>query len=209
MMKVKEMPYSEKYAKIVDELKLENSSTFAFIQKSLGNQALVELNKLQQEVLKPVPEDASDKQKYEIAYGNWVLSGGVIFKFVRSKLGEDGIERHIRVSVDAWKRENASPAIYLLSFIRFFSPSSAFSMIVKNSAYQTQWLGTSTISALSKSRAVVDIPHCSILDYPGGEDVCLIGCQKIFPIAFAEQFKVNMKFNRQGKSCVETLTPVK
>jgi len=209
MLKIKEMSYSEKYAKIMDSLKSETTSTFSFVQKSLGDQALVELKKLQQEVLKPVPEDASDKQKYEIAYGNWVLAGGVIFGFVRSKLGEEGIERHIRVSVDAWKRENASPAIYLLGLIRFFSPGTAFSMIVKNSAYQTQWLGTSTLSELSKSKAVVDIPHCPILDYPGGEDVCVIGCQKIFPTAFAEQFKVNMKFNRQGKSCVETLTPVK
>jgi hypothetical protein len=82
-------------------------------------------------------------------------------------------------------------------------------MIVKNSVHQTQWLGPSSLSALTKSTAVVDIPHCPILDYPGGEEVCAIGCQKIFPTAFAEQFKVNMKFNRQDKSCVETLTPVK
>jgi hypothetical protein len=133
----------------------------------------------------------------------------IIFGFVRSKLGEKGIERHIRLSVDAWKQENASPVIYLLGLIRLFSPSAAFSIIVKNSAYQTQWLGASTISEFTKSRAVVDIPRCPIPDYPGGEDVCAIGCQKIFPMAFAEQFKVNMKFNRQGKSCVETLTPVK
>jgi hypothetical protein len=209
MVKVKEMPYPEKYAKVVDEMKFEEAQTFPFVQKALGDQAVVELKKIHQEVIKPIPEGAPVTEKYETAYGNWVRVGGVTFAYIRNKLGEEGIDRFIRVNVDAWKKANGGFAVYLLGLIRFFSTSTAFSMIAKQGTYQNQWLGPANVSEMSKSKLVVDISHCPILDYPGGEDVCAIGCQELFPKCFAEQFKVKMQFNRQGTSCVETLTPLK
>jgi len=204
----KEMPYSEKCTKVMDELKFENTHTFPFIQRSLGDQAVVELKRLHQEISKPIPESAPDKQKYETAFGNWVQTGGITFSFIRSHLGEEGINRFTRVNVDAWKKENAGFATYLLGFIRFFSPSTAFSMITKRFQYEMQWFGPSSISEMSRGRLVVDIPHCIILDYPNSEDVCTIGCQKLYPMCFAELFKIRMQYNRQGKHCSDTITPL-
>jgi hypothetical protein len=208
MVKVREMPYSEKYAKVVSETKFEDSQTFLFIQNSLGDKAVTDLKKLHQGITKPVSEGASDKQKYETAFGNWVQTGGITFGFIRSKLGEEGIDRFIRVNVDAWKKQNMNFAVNLLSIIRFFSKGSAFSMITKNFNYEMQWFGPSTISEMSKSKLVIEIPHCIILDYPNSEDVCSIGCQKLYPLCFAELFRIRMQYKRQGKSCVDIVTPM-
>ena len=114
-----------------------------------------------------------------------------------------------KANVDALKRKNAGFALSFLGLIRFFSPGTAFSMTAKNMAYQLQWLGSYAVPEMSRSRLTLDIPHCDILDYPNSEDVCLIGCQKSYPMWVAEQFKIKMQFNRQGKSCKMTLNPLK
>jgi hypothetical protein len=209
MVKVKEMPYSEKFKRVMDEKKFEDTQTFLFIQKHLGDQAVAELQKIHQEACKPVREDAPFEEKYETAFGNWVSSGGLTFGFIRSRLGEEGIERFIRVNVDNYIKENKGMPVYLLNIIRSFSPGAAFSMFVKNMSYETQWFGPASVSEMSRSRLVTDIPHCKILDYPNCEDVCVIGCQKLFPMIFAEQFKVKMTYNRQGTSCQDIITPLK
>jgi len=209
MIKVKEMPYSEKYAKVIDQLKFEETHLFPYVQKNLGDQAVDNLKRILQEVSKPIQEDSSFEQKYKTAYSNWVLRGGITFNFIRSKLDEGGMERFIRANVDALKRKNAGFALSLLGLIRFFSPGTAFSMTAKNMAYQLQWLGSYAVPEMSRSRLTLDIPHCDILDYPNSEDVCLIGCQKSYPMWVAEQFKIKMQFNRQGKSCKMTLNPLK
>jgi hypothetical protein len=75
-------------------------------------------------------------------------------------------------------------------------------------AYQLQWLSPFSVSELTKNRAVLNIPHCKILDFPETEDFCLVSCQRTYPMWVAEQFKVDMKFNKQGNSCTGILTPL-
>jgi hypothetical protein len=67
---------------VMEELKFEETHLFPFIQKTLGDQAVADLKKAQQEVLKPIPQDAPFKQKYETAFSNWVLFGGVTFNLL-------------------------------------------------------------------------------------------------------------------------------
>ena len=92
MIKVKEMPYSEKYANVLDDMKLADTFVPYFIQKHLGDQAVAELQRIWRQGIKPIPEDASYEEKYEIAYGNWIWHGKSTFSFIRGQLGEDGIE---------------------------------------------------------------------------------------------------------------------
>jgi hypothetical protein len=72
MNNVKEMPYDEKYAKVVDNMKFDETFTLPFVQKHLGDQAVAELKQLWQEGTKPIPDGASSKEKYEVAYANWI-----------------------------------------------------------------------------------------------------------------------------------------
>jgi hypothetical protein len=208
MEPIKEMPYSEKYAKMIDTLKFEETFVLNFVQKHLGDQAAAEIKKIWQEEYKSIPETASFEEKYEIAYSNWIWELKNTYSFYRKRMGEEGIKKSERAFVEALKRKNASPALLILKLVRLFSPGTAFTMTNKQMAYQLQWLFPFTVSELTRHRAVVNIPRCKVLDYPDTEDICLIGCQSTYPMWLAEQFMVAMKFDRQGNSCTLTVTPL-
>jgi hypothetical protein len=208
MVQIKEMPYSEKYAKVIDNLKFDETFILPFVQKQLGDQAAAEIKKTWQEEVKSIPETASLEKKYEIAYINWIWLAKNTYSFIRKRMGEEGIKKFERAEVEALKRKNASPALLVLKLVRLFSPGTAFTMTSKQMGYQLQWLTPFTVSELTRNRTVFSIPRCKILDYPDTEDICLVGCQSTYPMWVAEQFMVAMKFNRQGNSCTGTLTPL-
>lgn len=208
MVKVKEMTDDKKYAMVVDSINFLNSFVPAFVKKHLGEQAANELQRTWQEGIKPVPEDASFKKKYEDAYGNWIWMGKNEFIFIRNQMGEEGIRRFERAEVEALKRKNAGPALLFLNIVRSISPRTAFTMTAKEFAYQLQWITPFSVPEMTQSKAVFNIPHCKILDFKDPDDICLIGCQRIYPAWAAEQFKVNMKFERQGNDCTCQLTPL-
>lgn len=208
MVKVKEMPYSEKYAKVLDNMKLYDTCVLPFVQKHLGDQAVVDLQRIWQEGVKLIPEGASFEEKYEIAYGNWIWIAKSNLSFILKQLGESGIEQFKRAEVEALKRKNAGPALFLLRLVRALSPGSAFTMTAKQMAYQLQWITHLSVSELTRRRAVYNIPRCKILDFPDSDDICLVGCQSIYPMWLAEQFMVRMTFERQGNSCTCTVTPL-
>lgn len=202
------MPDNEKCAIVLDNIKFAKILTSTFIKGHLGDQVVSELEKSWQEGIKPIPEEASPEEKYEIAYGNWIWVGKCDFNFIRKHLGEEGVVQYERNEVEALKRKNASPSLYLLRLIRAISLQTAFKMTVKEYAYQLQWITPFSASERSNQKAVFDIPRCKVLDYPGTEDLCNIGCQRIYPRWVAEQFKVKMDFDRQGHSCTCILTPL-
>jgi hypothetical protein len=75
MVKIKEMTYKEKYSMVLNNMKIEGPG-LAFIEKQLGNQAVTDLQKECQKGIRPIPENASDKEKYEIASSNLAWMGG-------------------------------------------------------------------------------------------------------------------------------------
>ncbi len=206
MVDVKQMPYSEKYARVMDALE-HDEYVAAFVESHLGRKAAAEYRKRCESGLLPVPEDASPEEKYELAYKNWMWTSRTAFGFVRERLGDEGMEEFIAADVAALERESFSPSLYLLRLLRAVSPGRAFEMVSKQSTYELQWLTPYVVDELDRERAVLMIPHCKLLDYPGCEDACLVGCQRIYPRWLADQLKVNMATDRQGTSCTITLTP--
>ena len=207
MVEVKEMPYSEKYAKVMDAIK-HDDFVGGFIEEHLGQQASAEYLSICESGIEPIPEEASPEEKYEIAYKNWMWISGTAFGFVRERMGEEGMEQFIRDDVALLKRENSSASLYLLAMIRAFSPGSAFEMVAKKSAYDLQYLTPYSVDESTRERGVMSVPRCKVLDYPNTEDVCLVGCQQVYPRWLAEQLKVKMAFDRQGNSCTVTVTPL-
>jgi hypothetical protein len=208
MVTVKEMPYGEKYAKVIDNMKFDETFILPFVQKHLGDQAVLELRKTWQEGMKPIAEGASFEEKYEVAYANWIWLAKNIYPFIRKRMGEEGLKKFERAEIEGLIKKNASPALFMLKIIRAFSPGTAFGMTAKQMGYQFQWLTPFTVPELTKQKTVINIPRCKILDFPDTEDVCLVGCQRTYPMWVAEQFKVRMKWNRQGNSCTGILTPL-
>jgi len=209
MYQLKEMPYEEKYDLVLENMAVSRNMTADFVQENLGSQALRSLQKSWGEGMKPIPKSGSNEERYETAYENFIWIVSQNFAFVLDRMDEDGIALFERADVEALKRKNASPTLLLLNLIRAISPKTAFSMTAKEFSYQLQWLTPYSVSELSPEQVVFDIPQCKILDYPNSEHICSIGCQRIYPQWTAEQFKVDMTFNRQGNSCVCTITPVK
>jgi hypothetical protein len=111
MVAVKEMPYSEKYAKVIDSMKFSETPNVPFVQKHLGDQAVAEFRKTRQEGMKPIPEGASFEEKYELAYANWIWFGKNTFSFIRKRMGGDGLKKFERTQVEVLKKKNASPAL--------------------------------------------------------------------------------------------------
>jgi hypothetical protein len=209
MVKIKEMPYSEKYTKVMDNIKFDEAFILPFVQENLGDQAVSELKGIWQKGFKPIPAGGSIEEKYEAAYSNWIWLAKNIYPFIRRQMGEDGIKKFERVEVEALIKKNQSPALLLLKLTKAFSPGTAFAMTAKQMGYELQWLTPFSVPELTQYKAVLDIPRCKILDFPETEDVCLVGCQSTYPMWVAGQFKVDMKFKRQGKSCTGTLAPLK
>jgi hypothetical protein len=208
ILTVKEMPYRVKYKMVLDSIKLMQTLVPAFEEKHLGERAVFEQQEMWREAIKPITKDASNKEKYEIAYGNFIWMAKNNLSYIRKHMGEDGITLFIRAEVEALKRKNAGPALFFLKLMRIISSRFAFTMINKKFSFQLQWITPFSVSELTKDRAVFKIPRCKILDFQDTEDVCFIGCQSIYPIWVAEQFKVRMEFERQDNSCTCTVTPL-
>ena len=208
MVKIKEMPVKEKYANLSAAIK-QDSFTPAYIENNLGAQARAAYEEECRKASIPIPEGATEKEKYEIDYANWVSSGGIAFDFVRKQAGEEGLRQFIRADVEKIKRANAGPALFFLKLIKSVAPGAAFKMMARQMAYKLQWITDYSVSELSRDKVVMEIPHCKVLDYPGGEGSCLIGCQKIYGIWLAEQFRLDMKTRRKGFSCTFSISPKK
>ncbi len=59
MVRIKEMPYHEKYAKLLDNIKFDDAFITPFIRQHLGDQAAADLQRIWQQGTKAIPEDAS------------------------------------------------------------------------------------------------------------------------------------------------------
>ncbi len=208
MVKIIEMPFSEKYTHALEYTKLLQTFFPPLLRKHLGDTAIIALQSTWRKVVEPILDGASDEAKYEIAYHNWIRQWESAFNIIRDQLGEEGVEEFKRADVNVLEKENSGPALLLLKVMQALSPSYAFSLTAKQMAYQLQWFTTFTVPELTGRKAMFNIPSCKILDSPEGETVCQVGCQSIYPIWLAEQFKVRMETDRKDKSCTVTLTPL-
>ena len=208
MVEIKEMPYSEKYAIVMDAITTGEEFMRGFVGKHLGEAAMADLESMWQEGIKPVPNDASDEEKYEAAYGNFMWIAGRNFAFIRSRIGEEGIASYQDEEVELLKKKNGGPAMLILKLLRAVAPAAAFTMTAKQTAYNLQWITPFSTDEITGGRATYSIPGCKVLDYPETDDVCAVACQRVYPRWFAEQFGVEMKFDRQGNNCTCILTPL-
>jgi hypothetical protein len=200
--------YSEKYAKVIDNMKFDETFIVPFVREHLGDQAVAEVRKTWEEGIKPVPEGASFEKKYEVAYANWIWLAKNIYPFIRKQMGEDGLKKFERAEVEPSSVYVKNHRVDKEKCQRAFSSGTAFGMTAKQMAYELQWLTPYSVPELTHTKAVLDIPRCKILDFPDTEDICIVGCQSTYPQWVAEQFKVNMKFDRRGNSCTGTLSPL-
>lgn len=206
---IKVMTPEDKFARVQADLRSMRAFVLPFVKEHISEEAAADLKAAWHRVTRPVPREASPTEKYEIAYSNFISMASTSINFVRERLGEDGIAKYKRAEVESLKRANAGPALAFLALVRAVAPGLAFTIMARKMAYEFQWLTPFSVSELNGRRAVFPIERCKILDYPSSEDICQIGCQQIYPMWQAEQFRVDMKFKREDHSCTCTITPLR
>jgi hypothetical protein len=208
MITVKTIPVKEKLDHVLENSDIYESFLPNLIVQHLGSQAVQELRQSWSEGLRPIPPGTPVDDQYEIAYANWIWLAQTNLHFIREKMGEEGLRLFEDAEVEALKRQNSSPSLWMLALIRAVAPGTAFRMTARNFAYQLQWLTPFTVVDLSKRQFVASITRCKILGYPGSEEVCQIGCQQVYPHWVREQFKVQMSYKRKDHSCTCLVTPL-
>ncbi|HEX2988108.1 MAG TPA: hypothetical protein VHS06_08060 [Chloroflexota bacterium] len=206
---VKEMPAAEKFSKVIADARFTRDLVTPFVREHISEEAVSELRNTWRQGIQPIPKDAPPEEKYEKAYANTMWIGSSSLGFIREKLGEDGMDEWVRTEAEDLKRRNAGPAVLLLSLIRAVAPEFAFRMMAKQMSYELQWLTPFDVTELTGSKVVYSIPRCKVLDYPNTEDVCQVGCQRVYPQWQAEQFKARMSYERVDHSCTCTVTPLR
>ena len=207
MVKIKEMPFKEKYEACLGGTKALESFGFSIVKERLGESKLNELKSIWRKQAEPIPQNASYEEKYEIEYRNWLRNWQSAYDLVRNELGESGTEEFIRRAVDYWEKQSPRAALYIMNFIRAIAPQTAFRTFGKQFAYTWQTFMPYSISEFNGRRIVLTASHCKTLDTDGCEDTCTVACQKLIPLWLKEQFKVKMSLDRVGTSCTITFTP--
>lgn len=90
------MPYIKNYKIARKNIAIFESFFPSFINKNMGDQAVIEHQKNCKERIQSDPDDASFENKYEIAYSNWIRMSKSNFSFIRKNIGENGIMLLIR-----------------------------------------------------------------------------------------------------------------
>jgi hypothetical protein len=128
--------------------------------------------------------------------------------FIRERMGDAGLELFEAAEADALEDWNEDVSTLMLNLIRHAFPGAAFEMFAKELAFHMQWLTPFTVKELTPKLMIGEIARCKILDYPGTQAVCQIGCQAVFPLWLAEQYKVRVCMKHGGEHCTWMITPL-
>ena len=178
------------------------------VKSELGDDKLNELRNIWDEESEQILPEATDKDKYEIAYKNFLQSWVSAKKFMEKHDGEVGVNKFMKAAIDAWRKQYSNYAIPIKVAGRI-SSKTAFKMLAKRLAYQLQIFSPYTISELTDDKMILDITPCKITSTRNSNDFCIMACQNIIPAWLEAQYNVKMSLNPQGGNCTATFTPFK
>jgi hypothetical protein len=206
MVEFREMPYGEKFTGILGYTKMVESFAPQLVKKELGEEKVDELRSLWKKGTEPIPEDASDKDRYEIAYRNFMWKWVSANNFMDTHQGEDGTKKYMHAAIAAWNRKYALRGL-MFKVVGGISRKTAFRLVSKGLAYQLQVFSPFSVTELKENRMVFTITPCKILADQNGSGFCVMACQNIIPSWLEAQFSVKMNLNRRGANCSAIFEP--
>ncbi len=206
MVNVKEMTYSEKFDALLGYVELVEEFAPRLVNEELGKEKTDELRSLWEKESQPVPKDASDKDKYEIAFRNFMQKWVTANNFVVEHEGEAGIKKFMHEAIEAWKRKYSRPAL-IFRIVNSVSSKMAFRRLAERLAFQLQAFSPFIVSELDDNHMTLTVAPCNILEKRGKSDFCVMACQNIIPSWLKSQFNIKMKSERQEANCIVTFTP--
>jgi hypothetical protein len=206
MSEIKEMPYQEKFEAILGYTKMVESFAPQLIKKELGEEKVDELDNLWKKETQLIPEDASDKDKYDIAYRNFMLKWVSANNLMGTYHGEDGTKKFMQAAISAWNRRYSLRGL-TFKVVGGIARKTAFRTISKGLAYQLQAFSPFAVTELNEKRMVLSVAPCKILTDQFGASFCSMACQNIIPSWLEKQFNVKMNLTRQGENCSVIFEP--
>jgi hypothetical protein len=206
MVSVKEMPYQEKYDEILEYMDVTEGFAIPLVKEELGKAKVNELRDLWKKESEPIPESASDKERYEIAYRNFTRNWVSAHNFMRENLGEFGAKKFMSAAIAGWQRKYSGDALKL-KILGGLSRKTAFRTLAKQLAYKLQVFSPFIVSELEENRMILTVNPCKISETPGGLDFCSMACQNIIPAWLSKQFNIKMNPTIHGSGCTVVFEP--
>lgn len=206
MVKVEEMTYSEKFSAMLSYIKLVEEFAPRLVTEELGKEKTEELRGIWERELQSIPKDASSKDKYEIAFRNFMQKWVTANNFMVEHQGEAGIKEFMYEAIEAWKRKYSRSAL-IFRIVSSVSSKMAFQRLAERLAFQLQAFSPFVVSELDEKHMTLTVAPCNILQTRGKTDFCIMACQNIIPSWLRSQFNIKMKSERQGANCIVTFTP--
>src|SRR5512143_3451744 len=158
----KELPYSEKLGSILVYTKMTEDFAQKLARNEFGKEKVDELRSLWSQGIESIPEGIPDKEKYEIAYRNFMRKWVYANNFMTVREGEAGATKYMHAAIDAWKKKYALNA-FVLKLVGGISSKAAFGMLTKELAYKLQTFSPFSVTELKDSRMVLSVNPCKIL----------------------------------------------
>lgn len=203
MDQVKEMPYNEKYQGIVSYMNMVEDFAPRLVKDELGETEEEELREIWKKESEPIPKDASDKERYEIAYRNFMRNWVSAHNFMRTHQGEDGAKKFMHAAIGRWNERYSGDSV-LLKIIGGVSRKAAFRILAKRLAYSMQVFSPFVVTELTGKRMILKVDPCKIIGTPSGTDFCSMACQNIIPVWLERKFNIKMNGARHGPDCSVT-----
>ncbi len=206
MIEVKQMPYREKLEGIIRLDMLVEDFAPRVVNQALGKEKVQELKAIWQTQSEPTSTEASDREKYEIAYRNflkkWVTANDLMKKYD----GDTGTSKYMKAAIDGWRKQYGRSSL-MLKIMWKLSPKTAFQKLATQLAYSLQVFSPFTTTELKENRMTLAVNPCKIAGLPMGNDFCVMACQNIIPSWLEAQFNVKMNSQKQGTDCTVSFEP--
>jgi hypothetical protein len=206
MASVKEMPYQEKYKEILIYIDMTKDFARSLVKEELGNEKFHELLDIWKKESEPIPEDASDKDRYEIAYRNFIRNWVSAHNFMKEYQGEFGAKKFMQAAIVGWRKRYSGDSL-LLKIVGGLSHKTAFQTLAKQLAYKLQVFSPFIVSELDGNRMVLMVNPCKIPEMPEGNNFCSWACQNIIPVWLSREFNIKMNPTRVGTGCTVVFEP--
>jgi hypothetical protein len=206
IIETKQMPNQEKLEGIIRLDNLVEDFAPKVVENELGKEKLQELRKTWENQSESISAEASDQEKYEIAYRNFIKKWVTANNLMRRYDGEDGTAKYMVAAIEGWKKQYSNTSL-MLRIMRTISPKTAFHKLAKQLAYSLQVFSPFTVTNLDEKQMTLSVNPCKITELPMGNDFCVMACQNIIPVWLDAQFRVKMVSHRKGTDCTVDFAP--
>ena len=157
--------------------------------------------------MEPTLIEASDEDKYEVAYRNFLIKWVTANNLMRKYEGEAGTSKYMVAAIAGWKKQYSNTSL-MLRIMGAISSKIAFQKLARGLAYSLQVFSPFTVTNLEEKKMTLSVNPCKITGLPMGNDFCVMACQNIIPVWLGAQFKVKMVSHRKGQTASSTLHPM-